>query len=93
LDKSEVKVVGELLNVHMQVALEPRVQHFMDIQVIDILDAYGMLLSRDWSQSLNGYMATNLSHMWFPWRGIVNQIRVDREPQMAHLVIEYNAKK
>lgn len=64
----------------------------MDIQVVDILDAYGMLLSRDWSWSLNGYMATDFLHMWLPWRGVANQIRVDREPQMAHLVTEYNVK-
>lgn len=31
LDKYEVKVVGELLNIHMKITSKPRVQHFMDI--------------------------------------------------------------
>jgi len=75
LDKSEVKVVGELLNIYMQVASEPRVQYFMDIQAVDIMDVYGILLSRDWSRSLNGYMTINFLHMWLPWRGVANQIR------------------
>lgn len=66
LDKSEVKVVSELLNVHMQIVSKPRVQHFMDIQVVNIPNAYNMLLSWNWSKSLNGYMATDFLHMWFP---------------------------
>lgn len=64
----------------------------MEIQVIDIPDSYDMLLSWDWSRSLNGYMATDFLHMWLPWKGVANQIRMDIVPQMTHLVTKYNVK-
>lgn len=68
LDKTEVPVVGELNNIHMQLASDPRVQSCIDISVMDIPEGYGMLLSRDWARKLNGYIATDFSHMWLPWR-------------------------
>lgn len=47
LDKTEVPVIEELSNIHMPLVADPRVQHFIDISVVDIPDGYGMLLSRD----------------------------------------------
>ena len=72
LDKIEVLVMGELNNIHMQLASDPRVQSCIDISVVDIPEGYGMLLSRDWTRKLNGYIAIDFSHMWFPWKGIPN---------------------
>jgi hypothetical protein len=31
-----------------------------------------MLLSRDWSEKLNGYFSTNYAHLWFPLKGHPN---------------------
>jgi len=28
--------------------------------------------------------------MWLPWRGIPNQIRIEAEPRMEHMITEYN---
>lgn len=47
LDKTEVSVIGELTHIHMQLASDPRIQYYIDIQVVDIPDTYGMLISRD----------------------------------------------
>ena len=53
LDETKVPVVGELKNIHMQSAFDPRVQSCIDISVVDIPEGYGMLLSRDWVRKLN----------------------------------------
>ena len=62
----------------------------MDIQVADIPDAYGIILGREFTKALNGYTATDLSHMWLPWKGLPNPIRIDREPWMKYMITEYN---
>ena len=41
----------------------------------DIPDAYGLDLSQDWSTKLEGYFASDWSHMWFPYKGCQNQIK------------------
>lgn len=80
LDKIEVNIVGELTNIHMQLASDPRIQYYIGIQVVEIPDTYGMVLSRVWSKTLNGYMDIDFSHMWLRWKGVPNQIRIEREP-------------
>lgn len=54
LDKTEVNVVGELRNIHVQVGSDPRIQTNIDIQVADISKTYGMLLSRDLMKGISG---------------------------------------
>ena len=63
-----------------------RVCLFIDIMVVDIPEAYGLILSRDWSTKLNGYFATNWSHMWLPFNHAQNQIKILREPHMKYNV-------
>ena len=62
----------------------------IDVIVVDILEAYGLILSRDWSAKLNGYFATNWSHLWLPFKGQPNKIKVDRERYMKHIVTDLN---
>jgi hypothetical protein len=38
----------------------------MDILVIDVLDAWGMLLSRDWGANLGGSIQMDLSYATIP---------------------------
>jgi hypothetical protein len=73
LDRSDVKVRGELKDVHIVLASDPRVHQVIDIVVVDIPDSYGLLLSRDWSAKLQGYFSTDWSHLWFHTK--VNPIR------------------
>jgi hypothetical protein len=79
LDRTRVKVIDELKNVLIRMSSNPKIHQTIDIIVVDILDTYGMLLSRDWSATLKGYFATNWSHLWLPYNDKPNQIRVDRE--------------
>lgn len=90
LDKLEVKVIGMLSGVHVQIALEPRIVQYLDIQEVDIPISYGIVLSKEWSKDLNGYIATNWSHLWLPWRGVTNQIRVNSEPRLKEMITDYN---
>ena len=56
--------------------------------IVDILDNYGMWLSRDWSEKLKGYFAIDWSHLWLPLNGKPNNLKVDREPFMKQTVID-----
>ena len=61
-----MKVIGEMEDVLIQLSSNEKVCQFIDIVVADIPKAYGLVLSRDWSVKLNGYFASDWSHLWFP---------------------------
>ena len=69
-----------------------KVFQFIDIIVAYIPQAYGLVLSWYWSAKLNGYFASDWSHLWFPHKGNPNQIKVLREPHMKHNVIQLEGK-
>ena len=50
LDRTQVKVMGELKDVMIIITTHPKFVHVIDIIVVDILEAYVLLLSRDWSK-------------------------------------------
>jgi hypothetical protein len=59
LDRTQVKVMGELKYVMIRIATHPNFMQVIDIIVVDIPKAYGLLLSRDWSKKINGYFSTD----------------------------------
>ena len=61
-----------------------RTCHYIDIIVADILDGYGMILNQDWTARLNGYFASDWSHLWLPQKGSPNMIKLLRDPYMKH---------
>jgi ribonuclease HI len=90
LDRTDVKVMGELKNILIRLSSNPKVHQFIDIIVVDIPEVYGMFLSRDWSEQLHGYFATDWSHLWLPENGKPNKIRVNRERYLKFMVIDLN---
>ena len=54
LDRSIFKVTGEMKDVLIRLSADPKVCQFIDIMVVDIPEAYGLILSRNWSMKLNG---------------------------------------
>lgn len=66
LDMTNVKVIRELKDVLIRMAAKPQYTQVIDIVVIDVPEAYRMLLSRDWSAKLNGYFSTDWSHLLLP---------------------------
>ena len=57
LDKTQVKVMRELKDVMIRIMTHPKFVKVIDIIVVDIPEAYGLLLSRDWSEKLSGYFS------------------------------------
>ena len=70
LDRSNVKVMGELKDVLIHLASNFMVHQTIDIIVVDIPEAYGVILSRDWFAKLNGYFTIDWSHLWFLYKVI-----------------------
>jgi hypothetical protein len=59
LDRTNVKVIGELKNVLVRLSSNPKVHQVIDIIVVDIPEVYGLFFSRDWSEQLHDYFATD----------------------------------
>ena len=81
-----MKVVGEMEDVLIRLSSNDKVCQFIAIVVVDIPEAYGLVLSRDWSTKMSGYFASEWSHLCVPYKGIPNQIKVLREPHMKQNV-------
>ena len=92
LDRTNVKVIGEMEDVLIRLSSNDKVCQFIDIVVADIPEAYGLVLSRDLPAKLNGYFASDWSHLWLPYKGRPNQIKVLREPHMNHNVTQLEGK-
>jgi hypothetical protein len=88
LDKTQVKVMGEHKDVMIRVATHHNFMQVIDIIVVDIPEAYGLLLSRDWFEKLNGYFSTDWAHLWIPLRGYKNMIKIDRERYLKNMVTD-----
>lgn len=41
-------------------------------------------------KSNGGYLSLDFSHMWLPWKGVATQIRIESEPRLKHMIIEYD---
>ena len=84
LDRTNVKLIGEMEDVLIRLYSNEKVCQFIDIVVADIPEAYGLVLSQDWSAKLNGYFALDWSHLWLPYKGSPNQINsIKRAPHEA----------
>ena len=90
LDRSHVKVMEELKDVMIRLSSNSKVHQVIDVIVVDIQEAYGVTLSRDWSAKLNGYFATDWSHLWLSFKGCPNKKKVDHEQYMKHTVTYLN---
>ena len=75
-----MKVIGEMEDVLVRLSSNDKVCQVIDIVVADIPDAYGLVLNRDWSAKLNGYFASDCSHLRLSYKGILNQIKILRDP-------------
>lgn len=88
LGRSQVEVIGELNQVTIRLSSNQKVCQVIDILVVDIPEFYSLILSRDWSENLHGYFATNWSHMSLSYNGKLNQIRVHHEKHKNCIITE-----
>ena len=61
--------MGELKDVLISLTSNPKVHQTIDIIVVDLPEAYGLILSRDWFAKLNKYFVKNWSQLWLPYKG------------------------
>ena len=59
LDRTKVKVMGELKYVMIKIETHPKFVQVIDIIVVDKLEAYALLLSLYWFEKLNRYFSTD----------------------------------
>ena len=71
-------------NVLIRLSTNNKICQFIDIVVANIPDGHGLILNCDWFARLNGYFASDWSHLWLPHKGIPNRIKILREPYMKH---------
>lgn len=67
IDSKIITPVGVVKNVDLNLFDQPMVGCPMDIAVIETPDSYGMLLSREWTTFIGGYLKMDLSHMIIPY--------------------------
>jgi hypothetical protein len=66
MDSREVKVCGLIKDLHVSLAVFQDISLTMDVVVIDVLDAWGMILSRKWVTDLGGSIQMDLSYATIP---------------------------
>ena len=49
LNKTSVKVVGDMRNILIRLSTNKKICQYLDIVVVDIPNGYGLILNRDWS--------------------------------------------
>jgi hypothetical protein len=49
MDSKEVKMCGLIKDFHVKLEIYPNISLLMDVVVIDVLDAWGMILSHKWA--------------------------------------------
>jgi hypothetical protein len=91
LDINRVKFIGKLKDLMIRMDTHLKCFQVIDIIVVDIPEAYGLLLSRYWSKKLNGCFSTDWAHLWFPLKGHANMIRIDREMYLKHTITNLEA--
>ena len=68
MGRTKVQVLGEINLVTIRLSANPRVVQRIDILITDIPKFYGLILSRDLSEKLHGYISTDWSHMRLPYK-------------------------
>jgi hypothetical protein len=62
IDSNKVKVYGLIEDVEVYFDNFPHIILIMNIVVIDVIDAWGMILSRNWVSTMGGFLSMDLTH-------------------------------
>lgn len=66
MDSREIKVCGLIKDLQVKLAAYRDISLLMDVLVIDVLDAWGMLLSQKWASNLGGSIQMDLPYATIP---------------------------
>lgn len=67
----------QLKDVLIHVSSNVWVHQTLDIIVVDILESYGVIPSRDWSVEPNRYLTWDRYHLSLSYKGQPNKIKVE----------------
>ena len=82
--------MGELKEFVIRLSSNPKIFQVIGLVVVDIPKAYGLLLSRDGSLKLNGYITTNWSHLLLPSKEKSGFRRINSEKHNKYIVTKLN---
>jgi hypothetical protein len=66
VDSKPIMICGLIKDLRVSLSAFPSISVVMDVVVIDIPDAWGMLLSREWVATLGGILHMDLSYATIP---------------------------
>jgi hypothetical protein len=66
INSKKFKVHGLIEDVDFYLVVFPHISILMNIVLIYVPDAWGMLLSRSWATSLGGFLRMDLTHAYIP---------------------------
>jgi hypothetical protein len=80
IDSRKVLTYGEIKYFYAWIIVAPHITTVFTIIVVDLPPTYGVVLGRDWSSLIGGYIMNDGSCMMFPNK-YGTMIRVPREPR------------
>jgi hypothetical protein len=86
IDSKKVKVYGLCEDVEVYLIDFPHISLIMNIVVIDVPDAWGMLLLRSWYASLGGFLSMDLTHTHIPMGDGTFELLYSREQAKKHVM-------
>jgi hypothetical protein len=86
IDSKRVKVYGLCENVEVFLIDFSHIILLMNIVVIDVSDAWGMLLSRIWFVSLGVFLSMDLTHAHIPMGDGTFEVLYSRERANKHVI-------
>ena len=85
MDSRPVESKGVIENLSMKLAAYPEIQLNMNVLVLDILDTWGMLLSREWAAKLGGSIQMDLSYATIPIGESASYRLMNENPMNEHV--------
>jgi hypothetical protein len=82
IDSRQVPTYGEIKYFYAWITVAPHIITVFNIVVVDLPPAYGVVLGRDWSSMIGGYIMNDGSCMMFPDK-YGAMIKVPREPRRS----------
>jgi len=86
IDSRRFKVFGVCEDIEVFLIDFPHINLLMDILVIDVLDAWGILLLSTWSSALGGFLCMSLTHAYIPMGDVTYDIIHIQEKNDKHVM-------
>jgi hypothetical protein len=86
IDSRKVKLYGLIEDVEVYLWDSPHTSLIMNIVVIDVPYAWGILLSRSWSTTLGGFLGMDITHAHIPMGDGTFEILYNRQVVKKHVM-------